>query len=225
MVSKSAMSYYAGGEEGLSTFTGILALLSTIIGGGIVGLPYSYLILGLPLAIFLNVAFVLTTRASGTLYLAAKDAIPDKPESLYEIGYMTYGRPAIFVIAGICLLNSFGLMMIYFIVFSDTTGQLVGSFVGLELNDVYYTSRYFYALILAALLIPIILKKELAELKWVSMVLFVSIFFFIIFNLYELTLDSKFERKSGGSPFIAPLEGGAKEIISAVSVTLVAYSY
>ena len=76
MVSKSAMSKWAD-EEGLTVFAGVLAILSTIVGGGIVGLPYSYLVLGIPLAVVLNIAVVLLTRVSGDVYLRAKDNIPD----------------------------------------------------------------------------------------------------------------------------------------------------
>lgn len=110
------------GEHGLTTFTGILAILSTIIGGGIVSIPYSFVSFGIPLAIVLNCLAVVMTIYSADLYLACKDIIPDKPESLYEIGYMVMGRNSIFLVGGVQFINSFGLMMVYFIIFSDTSG-------------------------------------------------------------------------------------------------------
>ena len=58
-------------------FTGVLALLSTIIGGGIVGLPYSYLIFGIPFALAFNLLVVGITIVSGKLYLKVKDTLPD----------------------------------------------------------------------------------------------------------------------------------------------------
>ena len=73
--------------------------------------------------------------------------------------------------------------MIYFIVFGDTAGQLVASFTdNEELDSIWYTSRWFYDIILAALLLPICLKKELAELAWVSYVLFISLALFTLVN-------------------------------------------
>ncbi len=185
-------TFMGGGPHGLNTFTAILAILSTIIGGGIVGIPYSFLNFGIPLAIVLNILVVILTYYSGVLYLKAKDLVPDQPESLYEIGYMTLGRSSIFMVGTIQLVNSFGLMMIYFIVFSDTTGQLVGSFNGYALGEIWYSSRYFYVLILGAVLTPVILKKELAELEWLSIVLFASIGIFIVVNFWELVIDPKF---------------------------------
>ena len=171
------------GEEGLTLFSGILALISTCVGGGIVGLPFAFLYLGIPTAIILNILVIIATCYTVSLYLGIKDAVPDKPESLYEIGYMLIGRNSIFVIATIMIINSLGLCMIYFITFGDTLGQLVASFVdGGELGSDWYTSRYLYVVILAALLIIVILKKELAELEWISIVLFVSLGLFILMD-------------------------------------------
>ena len=68
------------------------------------------------------------TRESGRLYLAMYERVPDKPDSLYEIGYMLAGRSTIFINAIVCVINSIGLMMIYFIVFGKTMGGFVNSF-------------------------------------------------------------------------------------------------
>ena len=110
------------GEHGLTTFTGVLAILSTIIGGGIVSIPYAFVGIGLPFGICLNFLGVINTIFSIDLYLAAKDLIPDKPESYYEIGYMVIGRGSIFLVGFIQFINSLGLLLLYFIVFGDTTG-------------------------------------------------------------------------------------------------------
>jgi len=71
------MSVFTPPAHGLNTFTAILAILSTIIGGGIVGVPYSFYNFGIPLAIILNILVVIMTYFSGVLYLKAKDLVPD----------------------------------------------------------------------------------------------------------------------------------------------------
>lgn len=124
--------------HGLSTFTGILAILSTIIGGGIVSIPYSFVSFGIPLGIAMNILAVLMTNYSVKLYLAGKDIVPDKPESLYEIGYMTLGRNSIFMCGFIQFINSFGLMLVYFIIFGDTSAQLVANIANDGVMDVWY---------------------------------------------------------------------------------------
>jgi len=59
------------------------------------------------------------------MYLNAKDFIPGNPESLYEIGYMILGRPAIYYISFVVCANGSGLTIIYFIIFGDTLKSLV----------------------------------------------------------------------------------------------------
>ena len=110
------------GDHGLSINQGALAILSTCVGGGIVGLPLAMFNLGLPLAILLQILVMFSTHMSSNMYLYIKDIVPDKPDSLYEIGYMIMGRKSIFILASILIINSFGLCMIYFIVFGDTAG-------------------------------------------------------------------------------------------------------
>jgi len=89
------------GEEGLTVFTGILAMISTCVGGGIVGLPYAMYHFGIPVALVMNLGTMAITNFSAYIYLKTKDLIPDKPDSLFEIGYMCMGRKSIFMIATI----------------------------------------------------------------------------------------------------------------------------
>jgi hypothetical protein len=60
-------------REGLSLFGAILAFLSTIVGGGIVGLPFAFYWAGIPFGIFLNILVGLLTAYSCYLYLLMKD--------------------------------------------------------------------------------------------------------------------------------------------------------
>jgi amino acid permease len=44
---------------------------------------------------------------------------------MFEMGYIIFKRSSIFFICSIIILNSFGLMLVYFIVFGDTLSSLV----------------------------------------------------------------------------------------------------
>jgi amino acid permease len=54
-------------------FSAILAFLSTIVGGGIVALPYAFYYAGIPFGIFLNFIVGICVTYSCYLYLYAKD--------------------------------------------------------------------------------------------------------------------------------------------------------
>ena len=112
-----------------------LTIISTIVGGGIVGLSYALYYTGIAIGILLIVLMAIQTVSSVHLYLAAKDLIPGKPESLFEIGYVLYKRSYIFFISGIIVLNSFGMMLIYFILFGDTTSSVVRDMSSLTTQD------------------------------------------------------------------------------------------
>ena len=93
--------------------------------------------------------------------------------------------------------NGFGLCMLYFIVFGDTFATFIASlFEGESLWSVWWTHRWVYSLPLAVLLLPVVLKKELAEFAWISYILFVSLGLFVLTNFIELVFKS--------SPFEVP---------------------
>ena len=54
---------------------GSLAIVSTIIGGGIVGLPFSLYHTGIPVGILLNLVFAALTLYSCVLYIKARELI------------------------------------------------------------------------------------------------------------------------------------------------------
>jgi amino acid permease len=68
----------------------------------------------------------------------------------------------------------------------------MGSFFGMALGEVWYSSQWFYVVLLGFLMVPVILKKELAELEVLSYMLFVSLGLFILVNFIQLFFDANF---------------------------------
>ena len=94
--------------------------------------------------------------------------MPGRPESLYEIAYMLMNRKSIFIISGTLLGNSFGIVMVYFIVFAKTMKSVAEDVVpdgkvNPDSTGIYYlmSCKEFWMVLLGILVLPICLKKEL----------------------------------------------------------------
>ena len=144
------------------------------------GLPYAIYHCGIPLGLFLNISLCLSTYYSFILYYGAKNQIPVRVGSLYEIGFVSLGRSSIFLISVIQLISSFGLMLIYFITFGDTFASITQQLLFPDSGKNFLTMRVCYVLLLGLALSPLVLKKDLAELKIISVVLFASLGIFLL---------------------------------------------
>ena len=159
----------------------VLTIVSTIVGGGIVGLPYGFYQLGLPLAMAVMLLVAVHQCNTSWLYLNTKNLIIGQPESLYEIGFVLFSRPSIFFISAILVLNSFGLVMVYFIVFSNCMASIIVDTVALPAEGFgsVLGGNTFWVLVLAACMLPVVLMRELQELHIVSLTLFGAVCVFI----------------------------------------------
>jgi len=173
----------------MSMFEAALAIVSTIVGGGIVGVPYSLLHAGIPFGIFLHFIVALSCSYSCTLYIHAKDLIPIQVESLYEIGFSVMGRCSIYLVSVIVWVASLGLMMIYFIVFGDIAASISRQLIFYDDTDNFFCSRAFFVMILGGCLTPLVIKRALKELKCISILLFIAIGLFIILFLGQIIAD------------------------------------
>ena len=142
----------------LGTYMASLAILSTIVGGGIVGIPFSIYQTGIPLGILMNILIAGSVYYSCVLYLAGKDLMPVVVNSHYETGYLTIGKASIYMICLINLVGGFGLMMIYFIVFGETTASIVHQLFYPSTTN-FLTTRACYVLILGLSLAYPVSKK------------------------------------------------------------------
>jgi len=129
------------------------------------------------------------------LYLRATEYLPGKPESFFEMGYLLFERRSIFVICFVVWFNSFGLMLIYFILFAQTMQELVKDFgkkSGKDFGDSVLIQQWFYAAILGLMLIPIIIKKQLEELSIVAFSLFALVLIFVLLLILQLGIEDTY---------------------------------
>lgn len=93
-------------------------------------IPYSFYRAGVPISVLILTISAMVAVYAGRLFLLAKEMTPGKPENLYELCFAWQRRPGIFVTGFVMFLNSFGMMVVYFIIFADTTVTLMLSFTG-----------------------------------------------------------------------------------------------
>jgi len=108
---------------------------------------------------------------------------------------MVAGRKSIFMISGITAILSFGLMMIYFIVFGDICKSMMQQIFFEEDSKSFLCTRTCYIMILGGALFPMIIKKELKELKIASVILFLGISSFILIFTFQLLFEGNTENK------------------------------
>ena len=106
---------------------------------------------------------------------------------MYEIGFLTIGRGSIFWIAFILFVNSFGLLIIFFSVFGANCGNLFKQLSGAA-DDDFGSGKIGWILGLAVLCLPFVLRKEMAELKLLSIILFSCALSFVIVNVLQLAI-------------------------------------
>ena len=202
-------------------FDAALAILSAVVGGGIVGVPFSLLHCGIPMGVFLNVIFLGLSYLGSLLYLRSKDIVPVHVESLYELGYVAMGTFSIYFISITMMIAGFGIMMIYFIVFGDISASIAKAILK---DDNFFTTRLCYVLILSSSMIPLILQKKLAELKLVAILLFASIGLFVGLFIFQLLTIGNIENhdETYGKYYVMEFNFS---VITSINIITVAYSF
>ena len=112
-------------HEGFTVIEAAMALQSAIIGAGMIGIPYAVLQMGLPLGIAINALVVVVNYFAGFLVLSSINMSAVYVESLYELGYVTVGSSAIYIIALLQFVSVSGLLVLYFSIFGDMLASIV----------------------------------------------------------------------------------------------------
>lgn len=86
------------------------------------------------------------------------------------------------------------------------------------------TARVAYVLLLGAALLPLVVKKELKELKIASVLLFVAISAFILIFSFEMLIDGNFENHDESYDKYFVLDGDLN-FIKGLSMLIVAQSF
>lgn len=138
-------------------------MVSTIIGGGIASVPYAMTVAGFNVGIFVNLAIILVVLFCSHLYLKASEAL--QLSSFSELCYINFGRSSIFMINGLIAFVIYGVLTLYFILFSKICITLAIELTQ-QKNESIFQSKAFYIIILTLLLMPAFFAKEIKEMNF-----------------------------------------------------------
>jgi len=218
-----------------------LALVATNVGGGILGLPFAFYRMGLPVGLSFCAFVAFMCHISSMMYLMTKDLTPGKFQSAYEIAYLLFGRLSIFVVCIIQWLNNYGAILLYYIIIGETVSTLSRqvltnaaegkSFAQLERELQEYpwltqvaTSKMTGIIIVGTVHISAIFKRQLHELRCMSYMLAAIGLVFVSCVVSQLLMDRASGREMPPSDELMTLKVDY-HLITSVCVTFFAYGY
>ncbi len=171
---------------GLTTFGAALQIISTIIGGGIISVPYAMTTAGFHNGLIINLVIICSMMFCTHLYIGAKDTLGYS--SISELSYLCFGRASVFIINILVAFVIFGILTLYLILFADISISLVAPIIGNSMAE----NKITYIISVCILLTPVMIKKNLSELKFQSRILFAGVIMLLVV-LFLMQFQNQFE--------------------------------
>ena len=138
-------------------------------------MPYAMTAPGFEIGILVNVVIITFMLFCTHLYMSSRDLFGF--DSISELSYMSFGRSSVFIINILVAFVIFGILLLYLILFSKISLSLVVPLIGERegMMASVLSSKTTYILLVTAISMPIMLKKNLSELKIQSQILFLGV--------------------------------------------------
>lgn len=209
-------------EKGATSLSAIVNTVNTIIGSGILVLPYAFrtdsILLGSIIILFAGLANGLGMILQG----ASSKFLPKGSATFFSVCRITYPRLSL-VFDFAIFLQCFGVNISYLVLTGDLL-PLVYTFEGWD----KYSMKVFYILLSSLIIIPLCLMKKIDSLKYASIIALSAIvyiclliygyFFVAIFNDYSnIPID-----KIGKISILKPQ--GIKPVFKTLGIIVLAYT-
>ncbi|XP_062354455.1 putative sodium-coupled neutral amino acid transporter 11 [Cinclus cinclus] len=163
-------------------------IINSIIGSGIIGLPYSMKEAGFPLGVLL--LFVVAYITDYSIILLIKGGSLSSTKTYQELVKKTYGLVGYLILSTLQFLYPFIAMISYNIITGDTLTKVFQRIPGVGLDNVL-TDRHFIILVTTIIFtLPISLYRDIAKLGKVSLLsLILTIVILIIVMVRTVTFS------------------------------------
>ena len=159
--------------------------MKTIIGSGILGLPYVLSQFGCIPGIVILILFCLETHYSCYLLLRCKNL--SGHSNYCTIAANCLCSASKYFINIIFILNGFGVCIIELVIFGTSASLILEQ--ALELTPAWYTAPSFLIICMSGIILPFCYIHSLERLKFVSLIAIASITFFSIMTIYNFAVE------------------------------------
>ena len=150
-----------------------LAIISTIMGGGIVSIPYAYAVEGIATGMTVQVCVISAIYVSCVLYLQTR-LILRCSTSFGEIANLCLGSISGIILNSLIVFAIYGILALYMILFSEIAISLIGSDESFE-DDHFLKGKTFYVCCLCTFITPFIVMKKIKDLKFTTYILIAGV--------------------------------------------------
>ncbi|XP_041807005.1 putative sodium-coupled neutral amino acid transporter 11 [Chelmon rostratus] len=174
-------SQKAAGEPRSSMISASFNFINSIIGSGIIGLPYALSQAGLPLGLLLLIAVGFITDYS--IILLIKGGNLSGTNSYQALVQSTFGFPGFLILSGLQFLYPFIAMISYNITTGDTLTKVFQRIPGVGPDHILAERHFVIVLITVAFTLPLSLYRNierLGKVSFLSMVLTLTILIIVI---------------------------------------------
>ena len=168
-----------------------LAIISTIMGGGIVSIPFAYSVAGPAIGASIQLTVILAIGVSCVLYLKTRDILRCNT-TFSVIANLCLGPISGIILNLLLVFAVFGIMALYMILFSEIAISLVGS---TQDGDSFLCHKAFYVIALCLLISPILVRKRIQELKVSTYVLFFGVICLIVLLTSLLLINGSYAER------------------------------
>jgi len=147
-----------------------LAIISCIMGGGIVSIPYAFACVGFVNGLIIQACLIAAAMISTHLYLRSRKILASK-YSFSDIAEKTIGKVSGILLSALIAVALFGVLILYNILFARIAVSVFGSvykpvcinatIVPAHCTNSMWNKKWPYIFILALIETPIVMKRRL----------------------------------------------------------------
>ena len=188
--------------------------VNSIIGSGVIGIPYALHRAGFFTGIFLLVIISILTDYS--LIILVKAGNIAGVSTYQDVVEAAFGRPGFYLLTVIQFIYPFIAMISYNVIIGDTATKALVRIFNISTRDSWFLNRNTVVLICTLLVtLPLSLQRNMARLNKISLVSLLFVFFIMFFIVWRLVFPAvHIERSPDAYSFIG---GGVTEAIGIIS--------